>query len=52
MYCTEQRKYFISTINQSQIDVLNKDFNAANSDFNQVPTLFAGVSKCWNLFCT
>ena len=28
---------------QSQIDVLNKDFNAANSDFNQVPTLFAGV---------
>jgi hypothetical protein len=43
MYCTEQlRKYFIST-NQSQIDVLNKDFNAANSDFNQVPTLFAGV---------
>jgi hypothetical protein len=31
-----------STI-QSQIDVLNKDFNAANSDFNQVPTLFAGV---------
>jgi hypothetical protein len=41
MYCTEQlRKYFINT--QSQIDVLNKDF-AANSDFNQVPTLFAGV---------
>ncbi|MFV8370002.1 zinc metalloprotease [Flavobacterium sp. LB2R40] len=28
---------------QSQIDVLNKDFNAANSDFNQVPSLFAGV---------
>jgi hypothetical protein len=40
----------ISLINQSQIDVLNKDFNAANSDFNQVPTLFAGA--CWNLFCT
>jgi hypothetical protein len=33
----------ISCTNQSQIDVLNKDFNAANSDFNQVPTLFAGV---------
>jgi tRNA1(Val) A37 N6-methylase TrmN6 len=33
---------------QSQIDILNKDFNATNSDFNQVPALFAGVSKCWN----
>ena len=28
---------------QSQIDVLNKDFNGQNSDFNQVPTLFTGV---------
>jgi hypothetical protein len=28
---------------QSQIDVLNADFNAANSDFNQVPALFSGV---------
>ena len=28
---------------QSQIDVLNKDFNALNSDFNQVPTTFSGV---------
>jgi len=28
---------------QSQIDVLNKDFNALNSDFNSVPTLFSGV---------
>ncbi|MET0946284.1 MAG: zinc metalloprotease [Flavobacterium sp.] len=28
---------------QSQIDVLNQDFNATNSDFNQVPTLFSGV---------
>jgi hypothetical protein len=28
---------------QSQIDILNKDFNAANSDFNQVPALFSGV---------
>jgi hypothetical protein len=27
---------------QSQIDVLNEDFNAANSDYNSVPTLFAG----------
>ncbi len=28
---------------QSQIDVLNKDFNATNSDFGSVPALFAGV---------
>ncbi|WP_291153668.1 zinc metalloprotease [Flavobacterium sp. UBA7680] len=28
---------------QTQIDVLNKDFNAQNSDFNSVPALFAGV---------
>ncbi|KIC03282.1 peptidase M43 [Flavobacterium sp. JRM] len=28
---------------QTQIDVLNKDFNAANSDYNSVPALFAGV---------
>ena len=28
---------------QSQIDVLNKDYNAANTDFNLVPSLFAGV---------
>jgi hypothetical protein len=28
---------------QSQIDVLNKDFNATNSDFNQVPSAFSGV---------
>ena len=28
---------------QSQIDVLNKDFNALNSDYSSVPNLFAGV---------
>jgi hypothetical protein len=28
---------------QSQIDVLNKDFNALNSDYNNVPALFSGV---------
>jgi hypothetical protein len=28
---------------QSQIDVLNKDFNALNSDYSSVPALFAGV---------
>ena len=28
---------------QSQIDVLNADFNALNSDYNSVPALFSGV---------
>ena len=28
---------------QTQIDVLNKDFNALNSDYGNVPALFAGV---------
>nr|WP_315152048.1 zinc metalloprotease [uncultured Flavobacterium sp.] len=28
---------------QSQIDVLNKDFNALNSDYSSVPALFSGV---------
>nr|WP_294777213.1 zinc metalloprotease [uncultured Flavobacterium sp.] len=28
---------------QSQIDVLNADFNAQNADYNQVPALFSGV---------
>ncbi|MFV8346155.1 zinc metalloprotease [Flavobacterium sp. ZB4P13] len=29
---------------QSQIDVLNDDFNATNSDFNSTPALFSGVA--------
>ncbi|TDD76910.1 zinc metalloprotease [Flavobacterium caseinilyticum] len=29
---------------QSQIDVLNEDFNAANADFNNTPALFSGVA--------
>lgn len=29
---------------QSQIDVLNEDFNQRNSDRNQVPSLFSGVT--------
>ena len=28
---------------QSQIDVLNRDFNGTNSDFNNVPSIFSGV---------
>lgn len=30
---------------QSQIDVLNKDFGATNSDYNQIPALFAPVAS-------
>jgi hypothetical protein len=37
-YCTELQ---LRTRFTGQIDILNKDFNATNSDFNQV--LFAGV---------
>ncbi|HSN48111.1 MAG TPA: zinc metalloprotease, partial [Flavobacterium sp.] len=29
---------------QTQIDVLNKDFTATNSDFNTTPAIFAGVA--------
>jgi hypothetical protein len=29
---------------QSQIDVLNKDFTAANPDYNTIPALFTGVA--------
>ena len=29
---------------QSQIDVLNKDFTATNSDYNTIPALFTGVA--------
>jgi hypothetical protein len=29
---------------QSQIDVLNQDFNATNSDFNSIPSEFSGVA--------
>jgi hypothetical protein len=28
---------------QSQIDILNEDFNALNADFNSVPAAFSGV---------
>ncbi len=29
---------------QSQIDVLNRDFNASNSDFANIPSVFSGVA--------
>jgi hypothetical protein len=41
LYRTAQENISDAQI-QSQIDVLNEDFNAANSDYNSVPTLFAG----------
>jgi hypothetical protein len=31
---------------QSQIDVLNADFNATNSDFNSTPALFSELLQC------
>jgi pregnancy-associated plasma protein-A len=42
LYRTAAQNISLAQI-QSQIDVLNKDFNATNSDFNQVPALFSGV---------
>jgi len=42
LYRTTAENISLSQI-QSQIDVLNKDFNAGNSDYNQVPALFSGV---------
>lgn len=42
LFRTSEENISISQI-QSQIDVLNQDFNGANSEFNQVPGIFAGV---------
>ena len=42
LYKTSSENISLTQI-QSQIDVLNKDFNAQNSDFNQVPSIFSGV---------
>ena len=42
LYSTTAENISLAQI-QSQVDVLNRDFNATNSDFNQVPSLFAGV---------
>ena len=42
LYSTTTENISLAQI-QSQVDVLNRDFNATNSDFNQVPSLFAGV---------
>ncbi|WP_396142527.1 zinc metalloprotease [Flavobacterium sp.] len=42
LYRTSAENISLSQI-QSQIDVLNQDFNGANAEFNQVPGIFAGV---------
>jgi hypothetical protein len=42
LYKTSAENISLTQI-QSQIDVLNQDFNALNSDYSQVPTLFSGV---------
>jgi hypothetical protein len=42
LYRTTSENISASQI-QSQIDVLNKDFNALNSDYNSVPAIFSGV---------
>ena len=42
LYRTSAENISLAQI-QSQIDVLNQDYNAANAEFNQVPGVFAGV---------
>jgi hypothetical protein len=42
LYRTDAENISLAQI-QSQIDVLNEDFNATNSDYNSVPALFSGV---------
>ncbi|MDI5897055.1 zinc metalloprotease [Flavobacterium yafengii] len=42
LYRTAAQNISLAQI-QSQIDVLNQDFNATNSDYNSVPALFSGV---------
>jgi hypothetical protein len=42
LYKTTSENISLAQI-QSQIDVLNQDFNAMNSDYNQVPVIFSGV---------
>lgn len=42
IYRTESENISLEQI-QSQIDVLNEDFNAANSDVSETPSMFRGV---------
>ncbi len=41
LYRTAAENISVAQI-QSQIDVLNQDYNAQNSDYNQVPSVFSG----------
>lgn len=43
LYRTAEENISLAQI-QSQIDVLNKDFTATNSDFNKVPQMFESVA--------
>ena len=43
LYNTNAENISLAQI-QSQINVLNQDFTATNSDFNKVPQMFAGVA--------
>jgi hypothetical protein len=43
LYKTASENISLAQI-QSQIDVLNQDYNATNTDFNSVPSLFSGVA--------
>ena len=42
LYSTTAENISLTQI-QSQIDVLNNDYNALNSDYNSVPAIFSGV---------
>lgn len=42
LYKTAAQNISLAQI-QSQIDILNKDFNGLNSDYNSVPALFSGL---------
>jgi hypothetical protein len=43
MFYTEPSENISTAQIQSQIDILNEDFNALNADFNSVPAAFSGV---------
>jgi hypothetical protein len=42
LYKTNSQNISLAQI-QSQIDVLNEDFNGTNSEYNSIPSLFSGV---------
>jgi hypothetical protein len=48
LYSTDSENISLAQI-QSQIDVLNADFNANNSDVSQVPALFSGLVADFNI---